>query len=41
MRFCEAVTLKVKEIGRRVAVVVNYDLFRLDDDVASEYAGDG
>ena len=34
----EAVTLKVKEIGRRVAVVVNYDLFRLDDDVASEYA---
>jgi propionate CoA-transferase len=34
----EAVTLKVKEIGRRVAVVVNYDSFRLDDDVASEYA---
>ena len=34
----EAVTLKVKEIGRRVAVVVNYDSFRLDDDVANEYA---
>ena len=33
-----AVTLKVQEIGRRVAVVVNYDSFRLDDDVASEYA---
>jgi propionate CoA-transferase len=34
----EAVTLKVREIGKRVAVVVNYDSFRLDDDVASEYA---
>ena len=34
----EAVTLKVKQIGRRVAVVVNYDSFRLDDDVANEYA---
>ena len=34
----EAVTLKVQEIGRRVAVVVNYDSFRLDDDVANEYA---
>jgi propionate CoA-transferase len=34
----EAVTLKVREIGKRVAVVVNYDSFRLDDDVANEYA---
>src|SRR4029077_16796413 len=34
----DAVTLKVREIGRRVAVVVNYDSFRLDDGVAKEYA---
>jgi len=34
----EAVTLKVREIGKRVAVVVNYDSFRLDDDVANEIA---
>jgi len=34
----ETVTRKVEEIGKRVAVVVNYDSFRLDDDVAKEYA---
>ena len=34
----EAVTLKAREIGKRVAVVVNYDSFRLEDDVAAEYA---
>jgi propionate CoA-transferase len=34
----DAVTAKVSEIGRRVAVVVNYDSFRLNDDVAQEYA---
>jgi len=34
----EAVTQKVVEIGKRVAVVVNYDSFRLDDEVAREYA---
>jgi propionate CoA-transferase len=34
----EAVTLKVQEIAKRVAVVVNYDSFRLDDDAATEYA---
>jgi hypothetical protein len=34
----EAVTLKVCERGKRVAVVVNYDSFRLEDDVAGEYA---
>jgi propionate CoA-transferase len=33
-----AVTAKVQEIGKRVAVVVNYDSFRLDDEVAHEYA---
>jgi len=32
------VTEKVPEIGKRAAVVVNYDSFRLSDDVASEYA---
>jgi propionate CoA-transferase len=34
----ETVTQKVVEIGKRVAVVVNYDSFRLDDEVAREYA---
>ncbi len=34
----EAVTQKIQEIGRRVAVIVNYDTFRLDDEVAREYA---
>ncbi len=34
----ETVTQKVREIGKRVAVVVNYDSFRLDDEVAREYA---
>jgi len=34
----ESVTQKVVEIGKRVAVVVNYDSFRLDDEVAREYA---
>jgi propionate CoA-transferase len=34
----DAVTMKVREIGKRVAVVVNYDSFRLDDDIAGEYA---
>ena len=34
----EAVTRKAREIGKRVAVVVNYDSFRLEDDVAAEYA---
>ena len=34
----ETVTQKVSEIGKRVAVVVNYDSFRLDDEVAKEYA---
>jgi propionate CoA-transferase len=33
----EAVTRKVIEIGKRVAVVVNYDSFRLEDEVAKEY----
>ena len=31
-------TQKIQEIGRRVAVIVNYDTFRLDDEVAREYA---
>jgi propionate CoA-transferase len=34
----ETVTQKVVEIGKRVAVVVNYDSFRLDDEVSREYA---
>jgi propionate CoA-transferase len=34
----EAVTQKIREIVRRVAVIVNYDTFRLDDEVAREYA---
>ncbi len=34
----EAVTQKIQEIGRRVAAIVNYDTFRLDDEVAREYA---
>jgi hypothetical protein len=34
----DAVTQKSRMIGKRVAVVVNYDSFRPSDDVASEYA---
>jgi propionate CoA-transferase len=34
----ETVARKVREIGKRVAVVVNYDSFRLDDNIAKEYA---
>jgi propionate CoA-transferase len=33
-----AVTKKMHEINRKVAVVVNYDSFRLDDNIAYEYA---
>jgi propionate CoA-transferase len=34
----ETVKGKIHEIGKRVAVVVNYDSFRLDDSIAKEYA---
>jgi len=34
----DAVAALCHEIGRRVAVVVNYDAFRLDPDVADDYA---
>jgi propionate CoA-transferase len=34
----DAVAARCGEIGRRVAVVVNYDAFRLDNDVADAYA---
>ena len=34
----EAIMRKAREIGKRVAVVVNYNSFRLEDDLAREYA---
>ena len=34
----EAVTARCKAIGRRVAVIVNYDAFRLDPDLGAAYA---
>ena len=34
----DAVATLCQQIGRRVAVVVNYDAFRLDQDVADAYA---
>jgi len=34
----EAVTEKCQQIGRRVAVVVNYDAFQLDPDLSDAYA---